>query len=81
MKIEEWCDEEGIKQFIHVLDPRDHNLALPYLALYLIVSFLACVGCGELMLDALFIAPFFNLHILELGAVVTPDLHNRGVVL
>ena len=45
MKIEEWCDEEGIKQFIHVLDPRDHNLALPYLALYLIVSFLACVGC------------------------------------
>ena len=37
-------------QFIHVLDPRDHNLALPYLALpylalYLVVSFIACVGC------------------------------------
>ena len=31
-------------QFIHVLDPRDHNLALPCLALYL-VSFIACVGC------------------------------------
>ena len=25
-------------QFIHVLDPRDHNLALPCLALYLVVS-------------------------------------------
>ena len=32
-------------QFIHVLDPIDHNLALPYLALYLVVSFIACVGC------------------------------------
>ena len=32
-------------QFIHVLDPRDHNLALPYLALYLVVSFIASVGC------------------------------------
>ena len=32
-------------QFIYVLDLRDHNLALPYLALYLIVSFIACVDC------------------------------------
>ena len=32
-------------QFIHVLDPRDHNLALPCLALYLVVSFIASVGC------------------------------------
>ena len=32
-------------QFIHVLDPRDHNLALLCLALYLVLSFIACVGC------------------------------------
>ena len=32
-------------QFIHVLDPIDHNLALPCLDLYLVVSFIACVGC------------------------------------
>ena len=32
-------------QFIHVLDSRDHNLALPCLALYPVVSFIACVGC------------------------------------
>ena len=32
-------------QFIHVLDPRDHNLVLPFLTLYLVVSFIACVGC------------------------------------
>ena len=32
-------------QFIHVLDPGDHNLALPCLALYLVVSFIACIGC------------------------------------
>ena len=36
-------------QFIHVLDPRDHNLALPCLALYLVVSFIACVGCLALL--------------------------------
>ena len=32
-------------QFIHVLDPRDDNLALPYLVLFFVVSFIACVGC------------------------------------
>ena len=32
-------------QFIHVINPRDHNLALSCLALYLVVSFIACVGC------------------------------------
>ena len=31
-------------QFNHVLDPRDHNLALPCLAYHLVVPLLACVG-------------------------------------
>ena len=30
---------------INVLDPRVHNLALPCLVLYLVVFFIACVGC------------------------------------
>ena len=30
---------------IHVLDLRDHNLALPCLVSYLVVSFVACVVC------------------------------------
>ena len=32
-------------QFIHVLDPRDHNLTLPCLVSYLVVSLVACVVC------------------------------------
>ena len=30
---------------IHMLDLRDHNLFLPYLVSYLVVSFIACVVC------------------------------------
>jgi hypothetical protein len=42
---------------------------------------LRCVGGEEFMLDAFFIALFFNVHVLEFGAVVTSDLHNLSVVL
>jgi hypothetical protein len=32
------------------------------------------------MLYTLFVIPIFNVHVLELGAIVTPDLHNLRVV-
>jgi hypothetical protein len=32
------------------------------------------------MLDTLFVTPIFNVHVLELGAIITPDLHNLRVV-
>jgi hypothetical protein len=38
------------------------------------------VGGGEFMLDILFVTPIFNVHILELGVIVTLNLHNLRVV-
>jgi hypothetical protein len=32
------------------------------------------------MLDTLFVTPIFNVHVLELRAIVTLDLHNWRVV-
>jgi hypothetical protein len=34
------------------------------------------IGGGEFMLDTLFVTPIFNVHVIKLGATVTPDLHN-----
>ena len=59
---------------IFPLSPAGNEAAI--CASWVSIILLRRVGGGELMRDALFIAPFFNLHILELGAVVTPDLHN-----